>query len=325
MNVADLIFVIPDDTPPIVATHPGHERLARLGAVQVHANRAATEAELAERIAAADVVINVRSYSQFSDSVLARAPRLRFITVLGTGVDNIDLTACARRGIAVANTPDVNAWVVAEHALALMLAVTRRLFFFDQSVRRGEWTRDSQHQLLGATLGVVGLGAIGRRVARLGVALGMRVVAWSWNARDIRARELGAELLGWEELFCVSDVVSLHLRLTPESTGLVGAKELKLMKPSAVLINTARGAVVDHAALVAALSQQQIAGAGLDVFPQEPLPKDDPLLSLPNVLLTPHNASHTPQVLSDMVAAAIQNVEAFVAGRPWNLVALPQV
>lgn len=317
-----LTIVVPDDYPPALTGSTAQPRLERLGNARIHTTRAASEEELAQRMVDAEVAINIRAYSKFTDSLLARCPRLRLISIWGTGVDNVDLAACARLGVTVTNTPGINARAVAEHTLTLMLAVTRRLRFFDQKVRAGKWPREQQVQLLGKTLGVVGLGAIGRRMVELGQALGMQVVAWSYHPDPKRAQKLGVRLVEWEDLFCRSDVVSLHLRLTPESTGLVGRRELGWMKPTAILVNTARGAIVDRAALLEALREGKIGGAGLDVFHEEPLPADDPLLKLDNVLLTPHNSANTHEVVEEGLNRAVENIENFLAGRPTDVVIL---
>ncbi len=316
--------VVPDDFPPAFEGTPAHRRLAALAEVVVYGERGAEdEAELIRRIGDAGAVLNIRAYARFTEAVFRGCPRLRLISVWGTGVDNIDLDAATRHGVTVTNTPGVNADAVAEHTLALMLALARRIPAMDRAVRAREWSRGLVMQLHGKTLGVVGLGAIGRRVARLGRGIGMRVLAWTFHPDPALAAELGVELVSLEALLAEADVVSLHLSLTPESRGLLDREKLGLMRPGALLINTARGALVEHEALLEALRERRLGGAGLDVFHDEPLPSDDPLLALDTVVLTPHNAGMTPEVIEAGLRQAVENIENFLQGRPTHVVTRP--
>ncbi len=307
---------IPDDAPPVLASSGVWRELAARAELDYHDTLPGSEVRLIERIAAAEVVLNIRSSCGFSERVFAACPRLRLLSVWGTGTDHADLAAAARHGVTVTNTPGVAANSVAEHALALLLAVARRIPQLDASTRRGEWARGQSVELFGKTCGVIGLGAIGRRFARLAAGIGMRVIGWTMHPRPLA----GVELVELEELYRASDVVSLHLRLSPEAAGFLGARELALMKPNAILINTARGAIVDEAAVIEALASGRIAGAGLDVFAREPLPRDHPLTRLPNVVITPHCAGITPEALEAGLRMAVENIWAFLAGRPQNVV-----
>ncbi len=226
----------------------------------------------------------------------------------GTGTDHIDLAAAARRGIAVRNTPGVSAVSIAEHTLALLLAVARRIPQADAATRRGEWPRGQSVELNGKTCGVVGLGAIGRRFAQLAAGIGMRVVAWTMHPRSLP----GIEMVELDELYRTSDVVSIHLRLSPETEGMVGAAQFALMKPGAILLNTARGAIVQEPALLEALQTRRIAGAGLDVFTVEPLPPGHAFTKLPNVVLTPHCAGITPEALEAGLRMAVEKIWTFL-------------
>lgn len=179
-------------------------------------------------------------------------------------------------------------------------------------------------QLCGKTLGIVGTGAIGKRMARLGKGIGMEVLAWSFHPSQKAAREIGFEYVPLEELLKGSDVVSIHVRLSPVTTDLIGKEQLGMMKPSAMLINTARGPIVNEKALYEALEEKRIAGAGLDVFHREPLEPSDPLLSLENVVLTPHNAGQTPEALQEGLDMAVENIINFFKGNPTNLVVDPR-
>jgi D-3-phosphoglycerate dehydrogenase len=299
---------IPDDAPPVLRSSAIWSSLAARAGLVYHDTLPGSEEGLIERIADAELVLNIRASSKFTERVMAACPRLRLISVWGTGTDHVDLAAAARRGVAVRNTPGVSAVSIAEHALALLLAVARHIPRADAATRRGEWPRGQSVELNGKTCGVVGLGAIGRRFAQLAAGIGMRVVAWTMHPRTLP----GVEMVELDELYCTSDVVSIHLRLSPETEGMLGAAEFALMKPGAILINTARGAIVDEAALLEALETQRIAGAGLDVFTVEPLPLGHAFARLPNVVLTPHCAGITPEALETGLRMAVENIWSFV-------------
>ncbi len=308
--------VVPDDCPPVLAASGAWPELAARATVDYHDTLPGSEERLVERIAAAEIVLNIRSSSKFTGHVFRRCPRLRLLSLWGTGTDNVDLAAAARHGVTVTNTPGVSAASIAEHAMALMLAVARRIPRIDAEVRQGQWPRGSMVQLHGKTLGILGLGAVGRQLATLGGGIGMRVIAWTVHPNPA----LGFELAGKDELLRASDVISLHLRLSPETRGFIGRREFDLMKPSAILVNTARGAIVEEAALVEALSGGRIAGAGLDVFETEPLPPGHPLATLPNVVLSPHSAGVTPEALEAGLRLAVENIWSFLEGAPRNVV-----
>ncbi|MBV9581585.1 MAG: hydroxyacid dehydrogenase [Chloroflexi bacterium] len=316
-------IVIPDDYPPTYASLEQVDlvRLAPYGTVRLFTTRSTDRAELFERLASAEVAINVRAYTVFDDELLQHSPGLKLISILGTGTDNVDLAAAARRGVTVTNTPGVGAPSVAELTLGLMLATVRAIPLSDTRVRAGEWQHVEGPELEGKTLGVLGLGAIGGRVARMARGLGMRVVAWSVRHDPERAKLVGAELVERDQVFAQADVVSVHLRNTPEMRNTVGARELALMQPTAYLINTARGALVDADALATALREGRLAGAGLDVFTEEPLPPErNPFLELSNVVLTPHLGAVTREANARSRAMPVDNIIAFLDGRPQNVV-----
>ncbi len=319
-----LKLVVPDDFPPALTGSTAEPRLRALGETTVHTERGADrEEELIRRIGDAEVVVNIRAHARFTDRVLADCPRLRLISIWGTGVDNVDLEACRHRGVTVTNTPAVNADAVAEHTVALMLAVMRRIPAADRGMRAGEWARGLVVQSYGKTLGLVGLGEIGRRVAAIARALGMTVLAWSFRRDDARLARAGARPVPLETLLREADVVSLHLRLSAETRGFLGRDRLALMKPEAFLVNTARGALVDKDALLEALRHGRLAGAGLDVFHEEPVPAGDPLPALPTVVLTPHIAGMTREVIEAGLHRAVENIENFLRGAPTDLVVAP--
>jgi D-3-phosphoglycerate dehydrogenase len=301
---------IPDDAPAVLAASAVWRDLRSRAELDYYDTLPGSEDGLIERIAEAEIVLNIRASSKFTERVLAASPRLRLISVWGAGTDHIDLDAAARRGIMVTNTPGVSANSIAEHALALLLAVARRIPQNDAATRRGEWPRGQSMEMHGKTCGVIGLGAIGRRFAQLASAIGMRVVAWTMHPKPLA----GVELVALEELCRASDVISLHLRLSPQTEGFIGEGQFELMKRRAILINTARGAIVDEAALLDALLKHRIAGAGLDVFAAEPLPPGHPFTYLPNVVLTPHCAGITPEALEAGLRMAVANIWAFLDG-----------
>ena len=318
------MIVVPDDFPSVFQGSAAHERAKALGPLQLFTERGAdAQDELIRRIDRARIAINIRAHARFSDAVFAACPRLEMVSVWGTGTDNIDLQAAGMRGVTVCNTPGVNAFAVAEHALTLMLVVGRKVVALDREMRAGKWPREMLTQAVGKTLGVFGMGTIGARMVALGRAIGMDVLAWSAQGDEARIRKAGARPASKEEILATADVVSLHVRLAPETRGFLGKKELALMRPTAILVNTGRGALVDRDALLAALREGRIMGAGLDVFHQEPLAADDPILSLPNVVCSPHNAGQTPEVVRDGLLRAVANVESFLKGSPTDAVVVP--
>ncbi len=315
---------VPDDFPSVFDGTVAHERAKSLGEVRVTTARGADEeTELIRRIDRARIAINIRAHARFTEGVFAACRNLKLVSIWGTGTDNVDLDAAGRHGVTVTNTPGVNAFAVAEHTLALMLALGRRIPRIDREMRQGQWPRELLTQLLGKTVGVFGVGTIGARVVALTRAIGMEPVAWSHRGQPERIAALGARPASKEEILKDADVVSLHLRLVPETRGFLGRRELGLMKRTALLVNTARGALVEREALLDALVQGKIAGAALDVFHDEPLKPGDPLLARDNVVLSPHNAGQTPEVIRDGLLRAVQNVENFLAGRPTDVVVAP--
>jgi D-3-phosphoglycerate dehydrogenase len=257
--------------------------------------------------------------------VLEASPRLKVVSRHGVGYDNVDVERATALGIWVTYGPESNAHTVAEHTLALILAAAKNLVPYDRELRRGVFrvrARLFGTDLLGKRLGIVGLGRIGRLVAaKASAGLGMEVVACTRTPDPGGLPPGVARLCGWEELFSTADVVSLHLPLVPETRGCVGGRELGWMKSSAFLINTARGQLVDEAALVEALARGRLAGAGLDVFAQEPPPEDHPLLRLQNVVLTAHSAALTRECLVRMAVDAARGIHEVLSGREptWSV------
>lgn len=255
----------------------------------------------------ADCVGVIIGVDPLDAEVLACAPKLRAVSKYGVGVDNIDLDYCAAHGVKVSRTVGANSEAVADYAMALMLAVARRLTVIDRKCRRMDWGKITTRDVSHATLGVFGLGAIGKHVARRAQGFGMRVIAYDvfWDAEYAQAN--GIEYAEPETIFRTADFISLHLPLFPDTEGFVGAHELSMMKPDAVLINTARGGLVDEKALLKALQERRIYGAGLDAFAHEP-PEDEAWFELDNVVLGSHCAASTLGATENMGQMAADNI-----------------
>ncbi len=270
----------------------------------------------------------IRSSVRVDADLLATTSRLKVIGRAGVGLDNVDIDAASLGGVIVMNTPGANSIATAEHTLAMLLALCRSVPQADASLQAGQWAR-SQFlgvQLYRKTLGVVGLGRVGAQVARRAQAFGMTVVAFDPYISDDVARELKVTLVDWGELLARSDFITLHTALTPETRGLINAQALARMKPGARLVNCARGALVDEAALVDALRSGQVAGAALDVFADEPLPPDSPLRTLLNVVLTPHIAASTVEAQRDVGTQIVDQVLAALRGEDFrNAINMPVV
>jgi D-3-phosphoglycerate dehydrogenase len=308
-------ITIPDDYPMAISGTKAEERAKALGDVNIYTSKAETQEDLIDRIKAAEAVINIRAYTHLNREVLTCCPKLKLISIWGTGTDNVDLKAAHEMGITVTNTPGANALAVAEHTIALLLALARQIPSLDYEIRQGNWPRGEMVQLNGKVLGLLGLGAIGTYVARMAKGFGMDVIAWTLHPTPERAKESGVRFVSKEQLLKTSDVVSLHLRLNDETREFINKEDFDLMKPTAFLVNTARGGLVGTDALYNALQSKRIAGAALDVFDKEPLPAGEPLASLPNVVMTPHNAGMTPESVINGLMMTVENVDAFLSGR----------
>jgi phosphoglycerate dehydrogenase-like enzyme len=283
----------------------------------------ADEAAIAERLAGFDIVCLMRERTPLTASLIAALPRLRFVVTTGMRNASVDLGALAERGIPISGTTGGSV-ATAELTWGLILALLRHIPTEAEAMRAGGWQTTIGRELRGRTLGLLGLGNLGSAVARVGLAFGCEVIAWSENLTDERAAEVGARRVERDELFRRSDILSIHLVLSERSRGLVGADELGLMRPGAVLVNTSRGPIVDEGALVAALRTGRIAGAGLDVYGTEPLPADHPLRSLDNVVLTPHLGYVTEESYRDFFPQTVEDIAAWLAGAPIRLLDPPR-
>jgi D-3-phosphoglycerate dehydrogenase len=279
------------------------------------------EPAFVEALAASDIILCGNDLT-VDETLFEMAPRLKAVAKQGAGIDTIDISAATRRKLPVFHTPGANNQAVADHTFALILAVARRIHLCHQSLRDKRWehTKIMGTEIWQKTLGLIGLGAIGRCVALRAGGFQMRVVATDPYWPTEFAREHGIEQMALDEVLAVSDVVSIHSPLTPETRAMIDGRAFGLMKPTAILVNAARGGVVDEAALCKALESNQIAGAGIDVFEDEP-PTDSPLLHLDNVVLTPHTAAFTHDAMNNMNVIIVDQIIEFAHGRrPAHLV-----
>ncbi len=263
-----------------------------------------------------DALIANRERTRFTRELLEQLPELKIIVQTGDHAYHIDFAAARECGIAVARAPSGASPAAAELTIGLILALLRQIASADAAMKRGEWPTPLGVELAGKTLGIVGLGLRGRQVAALGAAFGMRLLAWSRSLTDERARATGAERRDLDDLLRESDVVTIHVALSASSRGLIGARELALMRPTAYLINTSRGPIVDEAALVAALREGRLAGVGLDVYDQEPLPAEHPLRTLPNTVLTPHLGWPTDAAYARYAESTVRVLLDYLDGKP---------
>ena len=290
-------------------------------------SRPASRDELLAELAEAEGMLCLLTDVLDAD-LIARCPRLRVISSISVGVDHSDIAAATQHGIVVGNTPGVLTETTADLAFALLLAAGRRVVEADDYLRRGEWAKSRWEidafvgrDLHGATLGIVGLGPIGQAVARRGLGFGMRVLGWSRSGREMP----GVTAVALDELLSEADFISLHVALTAETRGLIDARALAAMKRGAVLVNTARGGVIDPIALVEALESGHLGAVGLDVFEQEPIDEEHPLIGFPNAVLTPHIGSASVDTRVRMVDLAVANLLAGLRGEPLPACANPEV
>jgi glycerate dehydrogenase len=280
--------------------------------------------EVVARASGAEIVLTNKT--PLLREAIARLPRLRYIGVLATGYNIVDCDAARERSVPVSNVPTYGTASVAQMVFAHILNLTMHVARHAESVRSGKWIRSPDFcfwelplvELSGRTLGIIGFGRIGSATANVGVSFGMKVLAYDTDPSTINAP--GVQSVKLDDLFCSSDIVSLHCPLTQENHALVNETRLQMMKPASILINTSRGALVDEAALARALTSGTIAGAGLDVLSTEPPTPDNPLLTAPNCVITPHIAWATQGARQRLLTTGVQNVKAFLAGSPLNVV-----
>jgi phosphoglycerate dehydrogenase-like enzyme len=292
---------------------PAIERLRQKAEVEIFTEKFASEEKLVQALKGSQAIIPIRERTRFTAPLLKALPDLEIIAQTGNHAYHIDMQAATDAGIVVAMAPAGGG--VTELTIGLMIAAMRRIPQSDAAIRRGEWPLVLGYVLRGKTLGILGLGKVGAEVARLAQAFGMNVVAWGPTLTEERAKKSGAAFMPLEEVLKKSDVVSVHLKLSDQSKGLINESRLRLMKKSAYFINTARGAIVDEPALAKILRENAIAGAALDVFVEEPLPQASPLAKLDNVVLAPHLGWPTDAGFHGFAESAVENILSYMEGK----------
>ena len=295
------------------------EKLRSIGDVEIFKDMPKNSEELKQRIDDADIAIV--GWSHLTEEILKAVEKLKMVSIWATTCHYVDLKTARERKIVVTHVPGYATEAVAEHVFALLLAAARKLLLADKHVRRGEfdWRPFRGLELAGRTIGVIGTGAIGCRVAEIAKAFKMRILAFDKYPNFERAEEIGMKYVDLQTLLRESDVITLHVPLTPETEGLIGKSDIDLMKEGCVLINTSQGKVIDEKALIEALKSRKIAYAGLDVFEEEPPPKDNPLFKLENTVLSPHIGFHTLEAAKRCTEICIDNIVKFIEGQPQNL------
>lgn len=311
--------LILDDYEGLASEVPALKGLKARAEVTILNKRLATEDELARALKGVDALLLMRERTRFGDRQLSLAPDLKLISQTGRGIAHLDLPAATRRGIAVAVTSNDSGGSTVELTFGLIFALLRKIPLIDRRMRTETWPAIAGQLIEGKTVGVLGLGRIGRQVAKIAGVFGARVLAAARSMSAERARESGATPASLEELLRDSDIVTIHVPLNPATRGLIGDKEIALMKPGAFLVNTARGPIVSEAALIKALERGRLGGAGLDVFDEEPLPLDHPLRRFDNVVLLSHRGYATVEILRERFELAMKNIVNFLDGKPVNL------
>lgn len=316
----DIKIVVPGDDPPQIQDSPHLDRLSGRGELVIHTDRPKDEADKIARVEGAEIIMNTRGAVTWGEEEFSQLPDLKMITSCSIGTDMFNLEAAKAHGVIICNQPGRTAPVVAEHMFGLMFAVSKRAAYLTAEMKKGGWPRIDNVMLQGKTLGIIGTGSIGAEMARLGRAVGMDVIAWTFNPSDERAKALGVTFKSMDEVLAESDVISVHVQLTDDTTHLIGAEQFAKMKRNSIFLNGARGAVADTNALVDALNSGHLMGAGIDVFEDEPTPSDHPLFACEHAVLTPHCADMTPEGVDLLNEGAVDNVLAYLDGHPKNRV-----
>ncbi|MEH7113220.1 NAD(P)-dependent oxidoreductase [Neobacillus niacini] len=316
-----MLIVFPDADPQLkeILTEYLLNPLEQIAEIRIYEGRPKTQEEYINRVKDADGILLGWS---IPNEVIEECRHLKIISFTCIGASNfIDLDFAASRGIIVTNTPGYADNAVAEHALSLMMVLAKNLKIHHENIVGGIWEQSkTSMELRGKTIGLIGLGGIGQRMAGLCNALGMNVICWTFNPNEDRARKLGVKFTSLKELLSQSDVVSLHLPYTKKTKKLLGERELLLMKQESFLINTSRAELIDTQSLAEVLALKQIAGAGIDVFDEEPIANDNPLLGLSNVILTPHMGFNTPEAGEEILKISINNLVQFFNKNIQNIV-----
>jgi phosphoglycerate dehydrogenase-like enzyme len=302
-----------EDYQGAAEAQPHWARLAGKARVDFFRDALASDAALVERLRPYAIAVPIRERTRFSAPVLGGLPELELVAMTGRNSGHVDVAAATARGVLVTDTDGSGAAPV-ELTVGLIIAAARRIPQEDRTVRQGGWQTGIGMELAGRTLGILGLGRIGTKIAAFGQFLGMRVIAWGPTLTAERAAAAGVTAVSMDELFRTSDVVSVHLRLVPQTKGIVTARHFALMKPTACFVNTARGALIDEPALIQALGERRLAAAGLDVYETEPLPRDHPLRGLDNVVLSPHLGYVTVESYGLFFGGAVENIVRYLDG-----------
>ncbi|RNB81187.1 D-2-hydroxyacid dehydrogenase [Brevibacillus fluminis] len=316
-----MLIVLPnaDDLCEKLLTDYHKEQLSQFGKFELYRGRPNSTQEYVDRVRDANVLL---LWGSISNEVLGECHNVSMVSFAGTGYKNyLDADFAASRGIKVTNTPSYGANPVAEHAVALMMSLAKNIPSNHSLVSAGHWgTPRLSFELEGKVVGLIGLGAIGTRMAALCSALGMKVLCWTAHPSEERAKKAGVTFVSLESLLSQSDVVSIHLPYTDATKGVIGEEQFASMKRGAIFINTARAEVVDTSSLVRSLQSGRLAGAGIDVFDDEPIHSDNPLLRCENVIFSPHVGYNTQESIQQILDISIQNIVAFLRGNPINLV-----
>jgi phosphoglycerate dehydrogenase-like enzyme len=319
MSTAKFRVAVLDDFEKLADTVPAYEQLKSRADVTIVRERLDTPEKLEQKLRDADCILLMRERTRFTDKDFSLLPNLKFVSQTGRTSKHLDMASATRRGIPVTGTPSDNGGPTKELTVGLILGLMRKIPQVDRRMREESWPPIAGQLVEGKTLGVLGFGRIGKEVARIMKAFHMRVLAYSRTLTNEKAGEVGAECVPMETLMKESDVVTIHVPLSEETRGMIGAKELKLMKPGAFLVNTARGPLVSEQALINALETGHLGGAGLDVFDVEPLPMDHPLRRFDNAILLSHRGYATVDILRQRYQQAMENIIAFMDGKPLNL------
>jgi phosphoglycerate dehydrogenase-like enzyme len=304
-----------DDYQGIALSMGGWDRLPADASPEAFRDHLFDEDALAKRLEPFEIVVAMRERTPFRRSLVARLPNLKLLITTGMRNASFDMPALKEQGVTVCGTGGIGS-PTAELTWGLIIGLTRNIAVEDRAAREGRWQTAIGPTLSEMVLGVIGLGNLGSRVAKVGLAFGMEVIAWSQNLTQEKAEQAGVTLVGKDELFSRADIVTIHLVLSDRSRGLVGARELGLMKPTAYLVNTSRGPIVDEDALAQVLKERRMAGAALDVFETEPLSAGHPFLRLDNTLITPHIGYVTRESYERFYGDAVEDILAFLDGRP---------
>jgi phosphoglycerate dehydrogenase-like enzyme len=308
-----------DDFEKIADTVPAYATLTARADVRIFRERLESSEKIVQMLHGFDALLLMRERTGFSDKEYSRLPGLKLISQTGRTTRHLDLPAATRRGIAVAGTPSDSGTTTRELAIGLILSLMRKIPPVNQRMREERWPALTGLMLAGKTVGVLGFGRIGREVARIMKAFDTRVLAYSRTLTPEKTAEIGAESVSMETLLRESDVVTLHVQFNEQTRGIIGAKELALMKRGAYLVNTGRGPLVVERAMIEALESGRLGGVGLDVYDIEPLPIDHPLRRFDNAILMSHRGYATLEILSERYQQAMENVLSFIDGRPVNL------